>query len=39
VIIAQPFGAVPVGDEEEFEKLEEFGQAEAEQVTPDPTNR
>jgi hypothetical protein len=38
VIVAQPFGAVPVGDKEEREKVEEFEQAQAEQIPPDPTN-
>lgn len=40
VIVAQPFGAVLIEDEEQRTEAEEsFEQAEAEQITPDPTNR
>lgn len=40
VIVAQPFGAVLIEDEEQRGEAEErFVQAEAEQITPDPTNR
>lgn len=39
VVVTQPFGAVPIGDEEEREEVEEFEQAEAEQIPPDSTNR
>ena len=40
VIVAQPFGAVPIGDEEgRAEADESFEQAEAGQISPDSTNR
>lgn len=39
-VVAQPYGAAPIGDEVERGEVEaRFKQAEAEQVTPDSANR
>ena len=39
-VVAQPLGDVPVEGEARRRDVEErFEQAEAEQITPDPTNR